>query len=68
MSGSDIVLHEAAAALMRQTVQGMGNDIDVRLRGHRLSSPRSSPMRLRCLLQNLHRDAVRTPVTRLLTH
>jgi DNA-binding MarR family transcriptional regulator len=31
------VLHEAAAALMRQTVQGIAKDIDGRLREHRLT-------------------------------
>ena len=37
MARGEIIEHEAAAALMRQTVQAMAKDIDGRLREHRLT-------------------------------
>lgn len=37
VASGEIVRHEAAAALMRQAVQAISNDIDGRLREHRLT-------------------------------
>lgn len=37
LANGDTALHEAAAALMRQTVQAIAKDIDGRLREHRLT-------------------------------